>query len=295
MRACCGLLLLCILASAVPAEAKGAPAPADQILTSGPYTIRIRESVMGDGGGMVRISRRGRVLLTLRGYMIERAEFRSLLDPRSDDLIVETFSGGAHCCYVYYIMHLGPRLHPLLVFNARDYDRIDFRDLDHDGRQEIIAQDDTFAFYDYSFAASPELPFVFRYERGRYRDATASFRWLVKADQEKAERQLLKAVHDYGAAARRPLGKQTTDDRQFELQWRDEDIYSAIVSVYSDALLLNRGRQTERWLRAHLPRQDRSSLRSHRGEIRRMLRTRDSKLTYRFSKPPNDRPYWYIE
>ncbi len=68
------LLPLCLLLPAVPASAAAKPAP-DRLLTSGPYTVRVREGSDEKGGGLVRISRRGRVLVTLRDWMIPKAEF----------------------------------------------------------------------------------------------------------------------------------------------------------------------------------------------------------------------------
>jgi len=285
------VLVLCLLASAVPAGAKDPCASPDRILTSGPYTIRVREAAPKNGAGMVRVSRNGRVLVTLRERFIEEAKILPLLGPDSADLVVKTFSGGLHWSYVIYIVQLGPRLRPLLTFDARNYGTIDFRDLDHDGRQELIAWDDTFAYYDYSFAASPALPFVFRYEHGRYRDVTARFRWLVKENQEKAKRKLLKAKREY-LAARRRAGKQEMSDKAYwDLESRDSLIHSAVVWVYGDGLLLGRSKQTERWLRANLPRQDWCWFRSRRRDIRRTLLARDRKLSYRLRKPPRYTPY----
>jgi hypothetical protein len=288
MRASCCVLLLCLLALALPAGAEGPSTSADRVLTSGPYAVRVHDGGTDTGGGFVRVSRDGRVLVTLRGWMIEEAEIRPLLGPDSAGLIVETFSGGAHYRSVIYLMHLGTRLRPLLTFSADNYGVFDFRDLDHDGRQELIAWDDSFAYFDdLAFAFSPALPFVFRYEHGRYRDATARFRWLVAADLEKAKRKLLTAV-------RRPAAEPGADELEssHEPVWREEDIRSAAVQVYADGFLLGQQKQAERWLRAHLPREDWSWFRPLRRAIRLTLLGRDRKLTYRLREPREYTPYW---
>jgi hypothetical protein len=288
MRASCCMLLLCLLALACPAGAEGPRPGADRILTSGPYTVRVREGNMSTGGGFARVSRNGRVLVTLREAVIYRAEIRPLLGPDSADLIVETWTGGTHYRFVLYLMHLGERLRPLLTFSIDNAVVFDFRDLDHDGRQEFITWDDSFAYFDaLGLADAPFIPFVFHYEHGRYREATARFRWLVVADQEKARGELLEAV-------RRPIpGPEADEDkRSYEAFVREGDIRRAAVHIYAEGVLLGESKQVERWLRAHLPPENWSRFAPLRRDIRLTVLNRGHKITYRLRPAPYYTPYW---
>ena len=187
---------------------------------------------------MVRISRHGRPLVTFREQLICKVRVLPLVDPHSADLMIQTFSGGAHYRTVIYLIHLGPRLCPLLTFSADNSDEGEFKDLDHDGRQELIAWDDSFAYCDFSFAASPYLPFVFRYENGRYHDATSDYRWFVKADQDHAQQKLLGDISRKVFAPNEPMG-----DPWHQALWRQEALRSGAIQIYGDGLLLGRPKQ----------------------------------------------------
>ncbi len=281
-----GAIVLFLLLMGVSAGAVQA-AVADRILTSGPYTVRVRAGSFDAGGGRVRISRHGRPLVTLRERMITEAKILPLLGPHSADLVVKTFSGGAHYRTVLYIVHLGPRLRPLLTFSADNGDITEFKDLEHDGRPELIVWDDSFAYYDFSFAASPGLPFVFRYEDGRYRDATARFRWLVKQQQEAAKEKLLGDMT-------RPVFNASQPDAGADLQatWREEAIKSGAIVVYGDGQLRGRPRQAVAWLRERLPKEYWKWFAARRRVIRKTVEGRGGKISYRVREPREYRAYW---
>lgn len=84
------------------------------------------------------------------------------------DLIVEHYSGGAHCCYEYAIFSLGNTLELTSVLEGK-HSPLEFKDLDGDGKYEVIGRDWTFAYWNTSFAESPAPQIILRWNDGRYR------------------------------------------------------------------------------------------------------------------------------
>jgi hypothetical protein len=104
------------------------------------------------------------------------------------EVLVDAFTGGAHCCV----------LAEILRFNGSGYDRLEtdwgsagykLEDLDGDGRPELNGFD--FAFEDAfsSHAASFEPPLVLRYDpavKSGFRDVTRSFPAVVRRNAREA-------------------------------------------------------------------------------------------------------------
>jgi hypothetical protein len=240
--------------------------------------------------GRVEINRHGIRLRTIRDRIICEARILPLSSAHAADLFVKTFSGGAHSSFTLYILGLGDRLRTLLVFNADNYSVTEFKDLDHDGRQELIAWDDSFAYYDdMSFAASPALPFVFRYERGRFVDATARYPAVLNANRAKAEKKLIAAI---GRRPHQPdRSGEVNDTYQHQDVWRQDDIRSAIIALYGDALLLGSARETRLWLRGHLPASNWDWFARARKDIELTVAHRGRKIAYGVH-PRWRRPFW---
>ena len=84
------------------------------------------------------------------------------------NIIVEYYSGGAHCCLQYVVVSLGKRLKLAAILNGEHSD-LEFKDLDGDGKYEVIGRDWTFAHWHSSFSSSPAPEIILRWEDGRYR------------------------------------------------------------------------------------------------------------------------------
>jgi hypothetical protein len=77
-------------------------------------------------------------------------------------VIVQDWSGGAHCCFDYHVLHVeGVQVRTEATIRAGDC-ALRVADLDHDGTFELIACDSRFAYaFDLPFAESPLLPLVY--------------------------------------------------------------------------------------------------------------------------------------
>jgi len=84
------------------------------------------------------------------------------------DLVVEGYSGGAHCCYDYTIFSLGEQFKIIAHLQGND-SSFEFKDIDGDGVYEIIGRDCTFAYWETYFAASPAPEIILHYKDSKYK------------------------------------------------------------------------------------------------------------------------------
>jgi len=98
------------------------------------------------------------------------------------DLVLETYSGGAHCCFSSIVYELGPSLDRALQTREGNCGG-DFEDLDGDGVLEFITCDDIFAYVYCSFAGSPLVKVILAYQPGQgYLPASSRFAHLYADD-----------------------------------------------------------------------------------------------------------------
>ena len=101
---------------------------------------------------------------------------KSLLPPPGTDingdgipeLVIERYSGDGHCCYSYSVYSLGKRFKKLATLEGV-HTVMQFKDLDGDGRYEVIGRDWTFAYWCTSFAGSPAPEIILYWKNGTYR------------------------------------------------------------------------------------------------------------------------------
>jgi hypothetical protein len=125
----------------------------------------------------------GVLVLTRNGELVLREEFVVSLDPLSGtdvtgegdpDLIVEEYSGGAHCCGGTYILNLSADVRRIRIpcpprgnasrLGPDPGGASGFHDLDGDGMFEFVTWDDSFAYEFDSYANSPGVPVALRYD-----------------------------------------------------------------------------------------------------------------------------------
>lgn len=83
------------------------------------------------------------------------------------DIIVDYYSGGAHCCSEYAIYSLGKQLKRLDVLEGK-HGNFEFKDLDRDKKYEAIGNDWAFAYWSESFDRSPAPGIILRWKNGKY-------------------------------------------------------------------------------------------------------------------------------
>jgi hypothetical protein len=135
----------------------------------------------------LKIVRRGRVALDAplaagRFWRpFSKPIVRSLDADQEPEVLVDLYSGGAHCCTISRIFrYRSGRYVPI----AHDWGNVGYRlgDPDHDGRPEFVSADDRFAYAFTAYAASLEPVEIWRYDRGRMLDVTRRFPRLIERD-----------------------------------------------------------------------------------------------------------------
>jgi len=91
------------------------------------------------------------------------------------NLIVETWTGGMHCCFDYRIFSLGPKFKNFGIIHGLDSSFI-FKDLDNDGACEAIGYDCNYRYWNVCFAESPSPLVILRLKDGAPRLAIALMR-----------------------------------------------------------------------------------------------------------------------
>lgn len=183
-------------------------------------------------------------------------------------LVINYFSGGAHCCTTLYLYALAPRFRHLATFYAGNYDLREEKDVNGDGAKDLVCGDDSFAYFHCCHAESPGLPYVLVYRRGRYVDGTSECRWLLR-EQMAANKQALEKPPGEPDSWSYSDGANTNQERQ-----------AHIVEYYCLSKLLGEGKQAREWLQANLDPDHRKWFVGHRHEMDERLAARPDKLTY---------------
>lgn len=112
------------------------------------------------------------LLIESNGIASIRIDMASAIEPLTGtdingdgypEVIVETYSGGAHCCFGTQVYSLGPQP-KLLLKKPESNAGGQFKDLDSDGIYEFITYDDIFAYQYCPYAASPFVKSILVYD-----------------------------------------------------------------------------------------------------------------------------------
>jgi hypothetical protein len=154
-------------------------------------------------------------------------QVRDLNGDGEPEVLVDAYSGGAHCCAVTEILRFtGAAYSTLEAFWGNT--GYDLADLDGDARPEFVAADDAFAGAFTSYAASFFPPLVLDYDsaaKGGFRDVTRGFPSLVR-------KNLRQALHSLRQARRRHY-----------------ETLGIVAAYVADLYLLGRGREVRPYLK----------------------------------------------
>jgi hypothetical protein len=165
-------------------------------------TVTERDGVVRDV--RLRITRLGQVRLDARvprigcpdwpGWrVVGRPIVRDLDGDGESEVVVDVYTGGAHCCthsLLYRWRPGGERYERSTVGWGNQGYRLG--DLDADGRPELSSRDDRFAARFTAYAASATPVRIWRYKRGRLLDVTRTFPREVERDAAQLWRDYLR-------------------------------------------------------------------------------------------------------
>ena len=94
---------------------------------------------------------------------------RSITSDKQPNLVIKDWSGGAHCCYTFFIFQIGAAFKLIGSIDLQNGVGSDFKDLRRDGNLELVMQDWTFQYWNACFAESFAPDVILRYVSGKYR------------------------------------------------------------------------------------------------------------------------------
>jgi hypothetical protein len=166
----------------------------------------------------------------------------------------------AHCCHTEYYFTREGGLRNLLIFDGRNSGISALKDLNGDGRPELLAGSDVLAYFDdLSFAASPEIQMVIGWNGTRYVDQTRRY--------PEPSRQLAREYRVTFRAAVERHGRQAEEARR-----------SAAAGYYGNAVAIGEGAAARRWLLSHAPRTTRRWLLREEAALRRAVASGERKI-----------------
>lgn len=97
--------------------------------------------------------------------------FRTTADKTGDgtpDMAVEYYSGGAHCCFSMYFFELGNEVRPIPVLYTNNTPTLAVGK-NPEGGLKLVTGDNTFAYWNTSFAGSPIPQVILTFRNGEFR------------------------------------------------------------------------------------------------------------------------------
>lgn len=125
---------------------------ADEFMFSNIATLQWDD---GFGGGFIQVE------------MVAEIDSLTGTDINTDgfpDIIIKTYSGGAHCCSSAHVYSLQPQ-NPIKIYEGRESNcPINFADVDMNGVYEILTCDDSFAYLYCPYASSYAQQVILKYD-----------------------------------------------------------------------------------------------------------------------------------
>lgn len=161
------------------------------------YALQLSEPVTSavERYARITIKRDGRVMGTISGEAISGVDCVDVTGDRRPEVIVETWSGGAHCCSTMQVFLLQPSFRRILSYQAGSAAGFVARRAPG-GRLGLVLGDDGLAYYDdLCFACSPtHMPLVACYAGGRFVECTRQFPGLIQEAIRISQDQLKEAL-----------------------------------------------------------------------------------------------------
>ncbi|HEY9880284.1 MAG TPA: hypothetical protein V6D29_17645 [Leptolyngbyaceae cyanobacterium] len=119
--------------------------------------------------------------LTETVYNYGSLDLKDLDSDGSPEVIVQAFTGGAHCCMAITTYTWQDGNYQAIPFNLLDGGGGEFKDLNGDGLTEFLSFDNAFFYAFGSYAGSFPPSLILTFENGEYRDSTTQFHDYLKS------------------------------------------------------------------------------------------------------------------
>jgi hypothetical protein len=192
------------------------------------------------------------------------------------ELYVRTYTGGMHCCSTEYYFTQDGGLRNVLIFNGGNHCITEVKDLNGDGRPELIADSDVFAYYDdLGFMGSPIVVLVIGWDGHRYRDQTRDYPTPARSRAQAYQAELLQLLTQpelwwlerLPEETRKWLVTSEADLRRYLATTRKQ----LALGYYANMLVSGEDVAARAWLLERLPGETREWLVASETDLRRRL------------------------
>jgi len=124
------------------------------------YKIKI----FRDLSGVIQIFQNNSLVYTKDGHKFSVTEIgNDITGDGKPNIVIEHWSGGNSMAFTNYILSLGEQLSPIYIFSGGD-----LKDLNGDGKKEILEWDESFVYWHACHACSPQLTLIYEFSDGNY-------------------------------------------------------------------------------------------------------------------------------
>lgn len=182
----------------------------------------------------------GKVLREIDTSKFDELKLLELSGKGAPELFVSAWDGGAHCCFKGFVFTRDGGLRNLLILDLGNGHVMEFKDLNSDGRPEIIASNDVLSTLglDLPYSVVPWMNMVIGWDGNQYVDQTRRYpqitRPLIRRYQSEFEKVEGIEGTIYGEDAEVPRR-------------------GTALGYYVNSLLVGEGSKAKAWLHEHAP------------------------------------------
>lgn len=114
-------------------------------------------------------------------FMIGNVSFDDLDNNGTSEVIVQTYSGGAHCCTAYKVYTWQDGEFVMAQLGPADGGGGEFKDLNNDGNSEFITYDQNFFYAFSSYAGSFPPSIILTFRNGNFEEVTQQYPQYIRS------------------------------------------------------------------------------------------------------------------
>ncbi|MBU4502324.1 MAG: tetratricopeptide repeat protein [Nanoarchaeota archaeon] len=148
------------------------------------YKIKI----FRDLSSVIQIFQNSSLVFTMGGHVFSIKEIgNDITSDGEPNLVIEEWSGGNVMAYTNFILSLGEQLSPIYIFSGGE-----LKDLNGDGKKEIVEYDESFVYWHACHACSPQLNLIYEFSDGNYHlSPNLMYKTLPNEDELKKMREVV--------------------------------------------------------------------------------------------------------
>jgi hypothetical protein len=222
----------------------------------GSYVVAVEKTDPADTFSTMRLrvlDASGHMLREIHYQTIVNVTFPELTGKAPPELAVDAYTGGTHCCLTQYYFTQEGGLRNLLSFAAINGDIWGFKDLNRDGRPELLAASDSLAYFGgLPYSHTAWIRMVIGWDGHQYVDQTRRYPAPTRSLARENQRGFLTALKKRGEEG----------ERQRRMM---------AAGYYGNSLVIGQGARARSWLLRRAPRATRRWLLENEADLKALV------------------------